>query len=275
MSKVWIGTAGIGVGAKDRSTIGGIKYASELKLNALEIEFVRKVYLNKKAAEEAGKVAKELGVKLSVHAPYFLNLCSEKKQTVEASKKFILDSLDRAEAMGAEVVVAHVAYYSGLNEKEAFEKVKREIEDIFDRAKAQGIKKAMLGLETTGKKSQFGTLDECIGIVKEIKNCCVVIDWAHIFARQGGKIDFKEIFDKVLELKPKHLHTHFSGIEFGNKGEKKHLNLTEGAKPNYEPLVKEILKRKVDITLISESPNLENDALLLKKLFEKNGYKFT
>jgi deoxyribonuclease-4 len=38
--------------------------------------------------------------------------------------------------------------------------------------------------------------------------------------------------------------------------------------------VKEILRRKIDITLISESPTLEQDALVLKKMFEKHGYKF-
>jgi deoxyribonuclease-4 len=135
-------------------------------------------------------------------------------------------------------------------------------------------------LETTGKVSQFGTLDEIIELCKEVKGCVPVIDWAHIFARQAGRIDFSEVLDKVLVLKPKHLHTHFSGMEFnpvkmtGRGNERRHLNVKEGALPDYKPLVKEILKRKIDITLISESPNLEGDALFLKEMFEKAGYRF-
>jgi deoxyribonuclease-4 len=55
--------------------------------------------------------------------------------------------------------------------------------------------------------------------------------------------------------------------------ERRHLTL-DAKKPDYEPLVKEILKRRIDITMISESPVLEQDALLLKRMFEKHGYKF-
>jgi deoxyribonuclease-4 len=59
----------------------------------------------------------------------------------------------------------------------------------------------------------------------------------------------------------------------GKGNERYHLEL-KAKKPDFEPLVKEILKRKIDITLISESPVLEKDALILKKMFEKYGYKF-
>jgi endonuclease IV len=39
-------------------------------------------------------------------------------------------------------------------------------------------------------------------------------------------------------------------------------------------LAKEILKRKIDINIISESPILEQDSFKMKKIFEKLGYKF-
>ncbi|MGC8812488.1 MAG: TIM barrel protein [Candidatus Aenigmatarchaeota archaeon] len=275
---IWLGPAGIPTVSEDRSTLGGIRKVAEIKLNAMEIEFVRKVYLNEKAAEEAGKLAKELGVKLSVHAPYFLNLCSSKKQTVEASKRFILDSMERAQAMGAEVVVAHLAYYSGLTPEKAYEVVKKEVRDILERAKSQGIKDVLLGGETTGKVSQFGTVEEIVRLCKEVKGCTIVLDPAHIFARNCGKISYAEVLDKIKPLKLKHLHMHFSGIKFtqvkatGFGNEKEHIPMDDS--PPFEPLAREILRRKLNVTIISESPILEQDSLKMKKILESLGYKF-
>jgi len=278
--KIWIGTAGVPVSSKERSTVGGIKRVAELKLNAMEVEFVRGVKMSNKMAEEVGKVASELKIRLSVHAPYFINLCSLEKEKLEASKKRILDSVERAHLMEADVVVFHPGYYGKLSKEEAYEKVREACEDLLDRIKEKGWGEVRLGLETTGKISQFGELEEIVRICKEVKGCHPVVDWAHIYARNGGRINFQEIFEKISALKMKHLHTHFSGMEFspvaatGKGNERRHLNLTEGAKPDYKPLVEEILKRKIDITLISESPNLEGDALFMKEMFEKNGYQF-
>ncbi len=75
-------------------------------------------------------------------------------------------------------------------------------------------------------------------------------------------------------MKPfKHIHSHFSGINYTSKGERNHLPIKVN-KPPFEPLAKEILKKKVDITIISESPLIERDSLVMKKIFEKLGYKF-
>lgn len=271
--KIWVGPAGIPISSKGRSTLDGIKCVSELQLNVMEVEFVRGVKMNLKMTKQVGELAKKLDIRLSVHAPYFINLCSLEKEKVEASKKRILDSVERAYVMGGDIVVFHPAYYGKLSEGEAYQRVKKVCEEIRDTQKDNGTGDVRLGLETTGKVSQFGTVEEIIQICKEVKGCDIVVDWAHIFARTIGKINFSEIFDKVSTLKPKHLHTHFSCIEYSDRGERRHLTLDAG-KPDYYPLVKEILKRKIDITLISESPNLEVDALKMKEMFEKHGYKF-
>jgi deoxyribonuclease-4 len=276
--KIYLGPAGVPISAEDRTTVGGIKRVAGLQLNAFECEFVRKVYLSRKSAEEVGRIAGELGVKLSIHAPYFLNVCSEKKQTVEASKRFILDSMDRAYAMGADVVVAHIAYYSGLEKEKAFERVKEEVRDILDRAKNQGIKNVALGLETTGKVSQFGTVEEIVSLCKEVRGCTIVLDPAHIFARNAGKINYSKMFEDVEPLKLRHIHMHFSGIKWNPaKGtdlgnEREHVPMDDS--PPFEPLAKEILSRNFDVTIISESPILEEDSLKMKHVFEELGYKF-
>lgn len=129
MARVFLGPAGIPIGAKEKKrsagTIDGIRYVREVGLNAMEVEFVQGVRMAREAAQEAGEVAKELGVRLSVHAPYFINLCSEEKEKVEASIARLEESLDRGgEAMGATVVVFHPAYYGKLGPEGCYNAVR-------------------------------------------------------------------------------------------------------------------------------------------------------
>lgn len=270
---IWLGPAGIPTVCKERNSLAGIKTVSELGLNAMEIEFVKGVKMSLEIAKQAGEIAKELNVKLSVHAPYFINLCSQEAQKIENSKRMILDSLERAETMYADIVVFHPGFYGKLSTHEALEKVKKECENLNDRMKSMGIRGVKLGLETTGKQSTFGTLEEIIQVSREVKNCVPVIDFAHIFARQGGVIDYSKIFDAIKPLKLPHLHTHFTCVQFSSVGigrgnERYHLDL-RAKKPDFELLAKEIVKRNLNITIISESPVLEQDSLKMKSIFEK------
>ena len=259
--------------------MGGLRRVAELGLNSMEIEFVRGVAMKNEMADEVGKLAKELGILLSVHCPYFINLCSTDKKKLEASKKRILDSVERAHHMGAHIAVFHPGFYGSLTPEAAFEAVEGACLDMLDRMKSMGIKGVALGHETTGKVSAFGTLDEIIRLCKRVRGCEPVVDYAHLYARAAGKIDYSEVFEKLKPLKLKHLHSHFTSMEWipakvqGYGNERRHLPIEFG-KPPFEPLAREILKRKVDITLISESPVLEQDSLMMKRVFEKLGRGF-
>jgi deoxyribonuclease-4 len=153
--------------------------------------------------------------------------------------------------------------------------VKEACESLVDKMKQQKIKNVLLGLETTGKQSQFGTLDELVKLCSEVKDCIPALDPAHIFARQAGKIDYAEVFEKMKPLKLEHMHMHFSGIKWrpgktSGGNEWYHVEIKTD-QPPFEPLAKEVLKRKLDITIICESPFLEQDSLAMKKTFEKLG----
>jgi deoxyribonuclease-4 len=267
-----IGPAGVPICSKDRSTIGGIKTVKQLGLNAMEIEFVRQVYVDNKAAEKIGKVAKQLDVELSVHAPYFINLCSEDRAKLGASKQRILQSCERAHWMGAGIVVFHPGFYGKLTKEQAFDRVKSACEDMIDKMKEKGID-VLLGPETMGKQTTFGTLDELIDLAKQVKGLVPVIDWAHLYARAGGQLNFGAVFDSLKTLGLKHYHCHVTCVHFisagpGKGNERYHLTLDK-KRPDFKPLIEEIKKRKLDITLISESPVLEKDALVLKRMFEE------
>jgi len=275
MQKIFLGPAGVGIGSKDSSTLGGLKYVKEIGLNAMEVEFVRGVKMKQELAEEVGSLAKELGVKLTVHAPYYINLCSKTKQIIEASKRMIFDSADRAESMMADVVAIHAAYYSGLTPAQAFEKIKEGFEDIFDKMNSNGIKNVKLGIETMGRWSQFGSLDEAVSLSKSLCMRAIPwIDWSHLYVRGKGSIDYEKIFDAIKTLELDHIYSHFQNVKQNKKGEWVDVHVPINGHPPFEQLAEEILKRKVNITVISESPILEQDSLKMKKIFEKIGYKF-
>ncbi|MEM0294361.1 MAG: deoxyribonuclease IV [Saccharolobus sp.] len=275
MAKIYLGPAGIPYASKKRNTIEGIKTVKELGLNAMEVEFVQGVRMSKDMAKETGQVAKELGIRLSVHAPYFINLCSDDQEKVEASKKRIIESADRAELMGADAIAIHIAFYEKNKAKECYEKVKSELGEVVDNARSMGIKNVKFGVETMAKETAFGTLDEVISISKEIKGVIPYIDWAHTFARQGGQINYGEIIDRLVkELGLTHINSHFESLE-NRKGKyvDEHIPIDYNSPP-FEPLAKEILKRDISITLICESPELERDALKMKEVLVNLGYKF-
>lgn len=272
--RIFLGPAGIPVSGKGRSTKDAIKTVAELELNAMEVEFVRGVAMGNETAKEIGKTALELGIKLSVHAPYYINLNSDDKQKLEASKKRILDSLERAHHMNAEAIAVHASYYGKDSPEDTYQNTKNACLDILETAKKNGFDDVSLGLETMGKLSQFGSLEELIKLSKEIK-IIPYIDWAHIFVRNRGAIDYADIFDHLAKLKLKNIHSHFENVKKNDAGEFVDVHVPIDHSPPFEPLAKEILKRKIDITLISESPLLERDAIKMKNIFEKLGHRFS
>jgi deoxyribonuclease-4 len=273
---IYIGPAGVPLTAKDKSTIGGLRRVAELGLNAMEIEFVRGVAMGREMAKKVGEEARDLGIRLSVHCPYFINLCSTEEPKLEASKRRILDSADRAHFMGADIVVFHPGFYGKLPPREAMKKASEACRDLRERMEKAGMGEVRLGLETTGKQNTFGTLEEILEVCREVKGCEPVVDWAHLYARSAGEVKWSSIFPSLRGLR--HLHTHFTGVEFkkvgpGKGNERRHLEITSKSPP-FEPLGEEILRSKMDITIISESPVLERDALLMKEFFEEKGLSF-
>ena len=253
---VKFGPAGAGT-----SSIEGLKEVARLGFDAIEIPFTYGVRMSNEEAKKRGKVAKEVKIDLSVHAPYYINLASEEKDKIIASMKRILMSCERAHYLGAKYVVFHAAFYGKRDKEEVYEMVKWAIEKMQE-AIAEKKWKVKLAPETTGKASQFGDLDELLRLKKET-GCHLTVDFAHLKARNNGKIDYKEVFDKLKKVK--HIHAHFSGIEFTAKGERRHLITS---KKDLAPLLSEIKKRKPDITIINESPDPVGDTLKAKKLFK-------
>jgi deoxyribonuclease-4 len=209
------------------------------------------------AAREVGALAKEKGISLSVHAPYYINLASDEKEKIVASKRRILDSCERAAAFGARSVVFHAGFYQKKTAEQTYALIKKAILEIQKKI-SKNKWKVKLCPEVTGKPSQFGSVEELLKLKKET-GCGICVDFAHLYARQQGDIDYSQILKKL----PRKFHAHFSGIEYGPKGERKHLKTT---KKFFEPLAQALLKTKRDITLICESPQPYRDAAMMKRV---------
>ncbi len=272
--KILLGPAGIPLSSKGEGTPAGVRKVRETGLDAMEVEFTHGIQIKKEKAREVGEVAKETGVRLSVHAPYFVNLASAEPDKIGASKSRILRSCELASYMGAGPVVFHPGFYGRYTPQETYEFVKSGVLEITDKIRERGWK-VQIAPETTGKASQFGSLDELGMLLKEIrdKNCTLCLDFAHIWARYQGNVDYGEIMNKVKKLK--HLHSHFSQIEYTDKGERRHLTFKDTMEnPPVETVCKAILASEQDITIISESPVLEKDSLKMRQVFENMGHKF-
>ncbi|MEM2874165.1 MAG: TIM barrel protein [Candidatus Nanoarchaeia archaeon] len=274
---IFIGPGGVPISSHDRSTIGGIKHCSKLGLNAMEVEFVRGVNMSKEMAVEVGKVAKELNIKLSCHAPYYINLLSEKKSIVHASIQRIVDTLDRAERMNADAIAVHAAYYGKLTPEEAQKKMEAITEEILSKAEKLGIKHVKLGYETMGKVSQWGSLEEISELCKKFhKKVIPYLDWGHLFVRGNGKIDYEVILEHMRKLGISHINSHFNSVKYSSASKQYvDVHVPIAAKsPDFAELAKLLVKHKTSITLISETPVLEQDSLRMKEILEKIGYKF-
>ena len=176
-------------------------------------------------------------------------------------------SAERMHHLGGGIVVFHPGYYVKKSKDETFAIIAEEIKDMMKFIKEKKWK-VKLAPETGGKINDFGGLTEIVELVKQIK-CGFTIDFAHIRARSKGKIDYDDVFDRLRGFD--HIHCHFSGIEWGEKGEKHHkITPLKGIKE----LVKEVLERKKSVTIINESPNPIKDALRTRDEFIRQGWKF-
>ncbi len=273
MDRLRFGPAGIPLSTPRKGTIEGIKQVRKLGLDAMEMEFVRGVKMGDALATQAKNVARENDVILTAHAPYFINLNSDEREKVEASKRRIYETARVTWLAGGYSIVFHAAYYGKVSREKVYENVKREMKDILKKLEDEGIE-IWVRPETTGKDTQFGTVQEIVKLSEELPHVLPCVDFAHLHARSVGGYNSYEEFRKVLEHIEERLgrealnnmHIHISGIEYGPKGEKRHLNLEE-SDMNYPELLRVWKEFDIKGVVISESPNLEGDALLLKKKY--------
>ncbi|MFW5946207.1 MAG: TIM barrel protein [Candidatus Natronoplasma sp.] len=263
---IYLGPGGTPHGVK--GTKDSMEYLAEEGLNAMEVQFVRGARMKESTAKEIGKEAEQHEIMLSIHAPYYINLNSEKQETIEKSKERIMKSARLGDIMGAWIITVHAGYYSGMSSEEATQMIGDGVVECAEKIKEEDLA-VKIGLEQMGKEKSWGTLDEIEKVMERTDVAVPVLDFAHYHARFDGALekeeDFRELMEKYESISTGHLHSHFSSIEYTDKGEKEHLNVEEH-EPDFRKLAPILKEKDYDVTVICETPELDRDSLRMKEI---------
>ena len=271
---LFFGPAGVPENSPKPDTESGIARVKEVGLDCMELEFVRGVSMGEKKAAKVKATAEKMGVALTVHAPYYINFNSSDPDIVKASKKRVFESARIGALCGATSVAFHAGYYMKEPSGKVYRKIRKHIREVRRMCDRHGIDME-LRPETSGRPSQFGSLDETIALSAELDGVSPCVDFAHLHAYDGRMNSYEE-FAAALETIRRELgaealadmHIHTSGIEFGPKGELKHLNLEE-SDLDYTSLLRALKTFGVGGRLICESPDREADAVMMKKKYRR------
>lgn len=270
MDRLLFGISGLpaGDGKTKYNYKNAIEYLKKIGLDAMELPFVHSVNVTDKNKDAINAAKKENNFYLSAHGSYYINLNGE-EDTIQKSIERITKGAEGLNKVEGRSLIFHPGYYLKNSSEETFNKIKQSL-----------MKLPYFGvdyrLETTGKPTQFGSLEENVALCKEIKSCKLCIDFSHLHARLNGALknynDFIKILDFVKEelgeSAIEDLHIHVSGIEYSAKGEKKHLPFKE-SDFDYKACITALKDYKVKGCVICESPLLEKDALLIKEIYER------
>jgi len=271
-SELLFATAGIPKSARAKSSVSGIERLKELGLDAMELEYVRGTFPGDETAKLISETADKCGIRLTAHGPYYINLNAQETEKLLASRERIIKTAYCASLSGAESITFHAGFFMGCDRDEVYRTIAGELAGLSETISDMGIS-IDIRPELTGKESQFGSLDEIFTVSKDIDSILPCIDWSHLHARNGDYNTAKE-FQSVMDLMRKYLgddavkrcHMHISGIDYGPKGERKHLELDD-SDMNYKDLLRVLKDNCAAGFLVCESPAQEDDARKLKDFY--------
>lgn len=276
MSRPTFGPGGNGEWFKSeggKATVQAPGWLASKGLDAYEYEAGKGVNAGEGVLRAIGEKAREHGILMSLHAPYFISLSSVEEEKRNNSIAYIQKSLWAADLLGADTIVIHSGSAGKISREEAMrlscDTLSRLMETIGDTS-------VRLGIETMGKVNQLGTLDEVIEQCKVDRHFHPVVDFGHLNARDRGgvfvtKDDYRRVFHTIAEglgdEYATHLHCHFSKIEYTDAGEKRHLTFVDEIYgPSFEPLIEAIIQDNLSPRLICESDGtMAEDALAMKE----------
>jgi deoxyribonuclease-4 len=241
--------------------------------------WVHSVALKEEGGARVRAAAEQHGLRLSVHAPYYINLNSHDPVKLAGSKERIVAAGRAASWAGARDVVLHLAYYHDDPPRDVHDRVTAElvearerlVEDLAD-PDASGV---ILRPEVMGRSSQYGDLDEILDLCRRVPGTAPCLDIAHLHARTqryNTSAEFDDMWDSYAdalgESALRDVHVHISGIAYGELGEKKHLPFEE-ADLDYEAFLGVMRDRGVEGLVVVESPAREDDVLLLAGVWRR------
>ena len=258
-------------------TTDAFSWVKNLGLELFEYSLGNGIRLKLETAKALGIEAEKQGIEVSVHAPYFINFANPSVEARQKSIEYVISSLNLLKALGGRKLVVHSGTTLGKPRNEALKILYEGYDALLNEVYKQNLGDFIICPETMGKYSQIGSYSEIIDLCKIDKCLIPTLDFGHInCVMQGGlktEDDFKKIidysFDNLGEYKTDNLHIHFSKIAFTDKGETKHLDLSDTEfGPDFENLAKVLKEYKLNPTVICESKGkMATDALKLKNIY--------
>ncbi len=244
-----------------KATVDAPRWLHEMGLNAYEYQCGRGVNIGEETARKIAAQAALYDIAMSLHAPYYINLSNRDEERVQKNIGYVLASCQAATWLGADRIVVHTGGVGKQSRTKAFENTKENVRDILNAVEQAGYTTTIC-LETMGKQSVIGSAEEIFELVALDDRLLPCIDFGHLNARTCGKCSTEEEFAQVLNLmentigteRARVFHSHFSHIEYGPKGEVRHLTFAdEQYGPDFAPLAKLIAQRGWTPRFICES----------------------
>lgn len=266
---------------KLKSTLEYLEYLKSVGLHAFEYSCGRGVNIGEQTAKKLGERAKQLGISLSLHAPYYISLASlEEEKRKKSVDHYLYQSALTVDHMGGTRIVVHPGGLNKQTRGRALEVAVETLRQAQQYLDAHGLSHIVMCPETMGKICQLGDLDEVIALCKVDDRMLPCVDFGHMNARTLGALDSKEAYAALLDKleqelgseRVRRMHVHFSQIEYSAGGEVRHLTFSDnkGFGPDYQPLMELFAQRGISPTVICESAGTQSqDALTMQESYRR------
>lgn len=271
------GTVGspISTPSKPGGSVGAVLRSAELDLFALELGWVRAVRVSPETCAAIQATAREQDVLISVHAPYYINLNANDEEWPK-SRQRLMDAAHYGNLAGASDIVFHPGSYFERPPDEVLPTAISRLQGCIEELRQAG-NPVTLRPETMGKSAMLGSLEDTLKMSQAIPGVQPCLDFAHLHARAGdGTINSYDEWCSILERYAaalgdsslKELSCHLSGIEYTEKGEKKHLPMKE-SDFDLKALFRALHQFGCSGRILCESPIMEEDALLFQRTWSE------
>ncbi|NLB39224.1 MAG: TIM barrel protein [Clostridiales bacterium] len=261
------------------ATVQAFAWIKAMGLNAYEYPFGRGVTMGEETAAAIGAEAALHGITLSAHAPYYINFAHPDPGMRQKSVGYVLSAARTLHVMGGGRLVVHPGGSRAGDRAQAVALCAQGLAQVRQRLDDEGLDGIILCPETMGKKGQIGDLMETLAFCQMDARLVPCVDFAHLHALGQGALPDTEAFAAVLDKleaalgkkRARGMHAHFSTIEYGASGEKKHHTFAEpDYGPRFEHLAPLLVQRGYHATIICESKGtMAEDAAHMRDVYHQ------